>query len=1044
MKSKKSYIAISSKLMCLVLGIFICLNTAYASISVKFSVDLSQLVSQSKFNPTSDHVYIRGTFNSWGTTNPLTLESNSVYSTTIQLTENSYSEYKFFINTTGADNGGYERDFPLASSGNRKLSVTINSLVLPTVFYNDADMVLGKTTAHFNFYYTSQDEPIIDDFSKRLENNVQRVLTSLECIIPQKIDIYIYKDLQHLHSATGYYESADWATGSAWGKKLITLLSPVKFDYNASVEVLVHEFIHIANAWKTSVTLPNWINEGVATYYARQYAGKQDISDLIVAQGSKRTLQQIENDFSVGGYGYSYTIAYFIAKKHGEHALANFVGNMDYSALGYTDKIAFQTAWQQFLDVYTNTQTKVNVKFSVDMSSMIQSGYFNPNTNHVYLKGSFNSWGTSNQMIHETGNEFSVTIPLVQYALYNYKFWTDASSAPNSGWELAFDETFSGDRLLDLGNMPKTLSTKSFKCSTSLSKKILFDATRAQSAANADWVVDADVRNLNTSWTMSLGGTESNPQRIPTPAQSGITSVTSETYWDGGLSQWAVEMVKYNQNYTIETLPFGASITYGDATNAQDLSNYKTFISCEPNSMYTSNEKIAIMKFVKNGGGLFLVADHTVADRNGDGDDAVGVINDLLKNTPGYENVLGISVDSTNVSEIPSTNSAPLPASDPFLHGPMGEVTNFSFNNGGTFTINKSNNPTVKAVFYQNGYSNTGTSNIMMVSAAYGKGRVVVLGDSSPAEDGTGDPNDVLHSGWATYDNGKLIGNATIWLMNDATEYDSGITKIYDIQGQTADSPYKGQAGIKTTGVVTLAMSDRYFLQDGKGSWNGLYVYAPSNSVKVGDSIVVTGSITEYFNLTEMLTITQSDIISPCNTLPEPVLLAGTSSVSSEEYESVLVKVQNAPCINIDSPSGSYEWLLNDGSGTCVIDNLKYQYSPVLNAKYTVTGAVYYTFGNYKVEPRDANDIVQVTSTEVVPASSTAQLTVSLNTDHSILFLLNQPNDVSDISIIDMNARTVMKDVNRQKSINISNLSRGVYILKINSTSKVDTFKFIR
>ena len=62
----------------------------------------------------------------------------------------------------------------------------------------------------------------------------------------------------------------------------------------------------------------------------------------------------------------------------------------------------------------------------------------------------------------------------------------------------------------------------------------------------------------------------------------------------------------------------------------------------------------------------------------------------------------------------------------------------------------------------------------------------------------------------------------------------------------------------------------------------------------------------------------------------------------------------------------------------------------------------------------------------------------------NILFLLNQPNDVSDISIIDMNARTVMKDVNRQKSINISNLSRGVYILKINSTSKVDTFKFIK
>ena len=161
----------------------------------------------------------------------------------------------------------------------------------------------------------------------------------------------------------------------------------------------------------------------------------------------------------------------------------------------------------------------------------------------------------------------------------------------------------------------------------------------------------------------------------------------------------------------------------------------------------------------------------------------------------------------------------------------------------------------------------------MMACAAYGKGRVVVLGDSSPAEDGTGDPNDKLYIGWAKYDNGKLIGNATIWLMNDASGSASGITKIYNIQGQTADSPYKGQAGIKTTGIVTLAMSDRYFLQNGKGSWNGLYVYAPSNSVKVGDSIVVTGSITEYYNLTEMLTITKTDIISPGITFHEPVVL---------------------------------------------------------------------------------------------------------------------------------------------------------------------------
>ena len=50
--------------------------------------------------------------------------------------------------------------------------------------------------------------------------------------------------------------------------------------------------------------------------------------------------------------------------------------------------------------------------------------------------------------------------------------------------------------------------------STNAQIKILFDATKAEMAGNADWVIDAD----------SKSGGESNPQRIPTPAQSGITA----------------------------------------------------------------------------------------------------------------------------------------------------------------------------------------------------------------------------------------------------------------------------------------------------------------------------------------------------------------------------------------------------------------------------------------------------------------------------------------------------------------------------------------
>ena len=125
--------------------------------------------------------------------------------------------------------------------------------------------------------------------------------------------------------------------------------------------------------------------------------------------------------------------------------------------------------------------------------------------------------------------------------------------------------------------------------------KILFDATKAEMAANADWVVDADLYNLgyNSTGAMVVGASnEANPQRIPTLAQSGITSTTAETYWKGALSNWGIDLAR--RGYTIETLPYNGQITYGVTTNAQDLSNYKVFIMDEPNIKFTTAEKTEI------------------------------------------------------------------------------------------------------------------------------------------------------------------------------------------------------------------------------------------------------------------------------------------------------------------------------------------------------------------------------------------------------------------------------------------------------------------
>lgn len=299
--------------------------------------------------------------------------------------------------------------------------------------------------------------------------------------------------------------------------------------------------------------------------------------------------------------------------------------------------------------------------------------------------------------------------------------------------------------------------------------KILFDATKAETAGNADWVIDADAHNLiyNTStglpYTSAATGKQSNPQQVPTPAQSAITSTTTEAYWQGGISGWGVDCVK--KGYEVETLPYNGVISYGNSSNAQDLSHYKIFVVVEPNIVFSAAEKTAIINFVQNGGSLFMVSDHTVSDRNNDGWDSPAIWNDLFTNNGIVTNPFGMSFDLVNISG--SSTNLTTNANDSLIHGSFATVSQVLWSNGTTLTINPTINPTAKAAVYKSGASNTGNTNVMVAYARYGQGKVVAFGDSSPFDDGTGDPNDQLYNGYFTDAAGnhqKLIMNATIWL----------------------------------------------------------------------------------------------------------------------------------------------------------------------------------------------------------------------------------------------------------------------------------------
>lgn len=342
-----------------------------------------------------------------------------------------------------------------------------------------------------------------------------------------------------------------------------------------------------------------------------------------------------------------------------------------------------------------------------------------------FISGSTINWnGTALTTTFVSSTQLTATVPAANVAAAGSASVTVFTPAPGGGTSTATNFTISGT----VGG----------------AKKFLFDATKAETAGNADWVIDQDA----------------SPQRIPTPLQNTITAGTAETYWRGAISAWGIALAK--KGHTVETLPSTGTITYGSTTNAQDLSKYDVFVIDEPNIRFTAAEKVAILTFVQNGGGLFMVSDHTVSDRNNDGWDSPAIWNDLMNNNTVQNNPFGFVVDLTNFSQL-TGNVRTGSSSNVILNGSQGAVTQLDFHNGASVTINPAVNASVTGLIWKTGVAQN-NSNLMAASSTFGTGRVFIVTDSSPIDDGTGAAGNNLFNGWFTYSHVPLFMNASFWL----------------------------------------------------------------------------------------------------------------------------------------------------------------------------------------------------------------------------------------------------------------------------------------
>jgi hypothetical protein len=264
---------------------------------------------------------------------------------------------------------------------------------------------------------------------------------------------------------------------------------------------------------------------------------------------------------------------------------------------------------------------------------------------------------------------------------------------------------------------------------------------------------------------------------------------------------------------------------------------------------------------------------------------------------------------------------------------------------------------------------------------------------------------------------------------------------IADVQGELFASPLIEQV-VTVQGVITSASDYSYFIQDGSGPWNGVYVYDNTNLPAVGDNVILQGEVIEYYDLTEITNITYFETVSSGNDLPAAVeLTTGFIGTSGEPYEGCLVSITNAACTNTDLGFG--DAYFDDGTGDCMIDDMLYTPDPawVLGEYYSVTGVLTYTYEEYKIEPSSAADVsigmavgsIEVSVINIYPNPTVDVLNFRLNSN-------------SKAYIYDTNGRLVFtQDVaSGEVNLDVSGLRLGTYRVDCVSKTSIMRASFVK
>ncbi len=260
------------------------------------------------------------------------------------------------------------------------------------------------------------------------------------------------------------------------------------------------------------------------------------------------------------------------------------------------------------------------------------------------------------------------------------------------------------------------------------------------------------------------------------------------------------------------------------------------------------------------------------------------------------------------------------------------------------------------------------------------------------------------------------------------------LTAISDVQGTGSASPITGQT-VTISGIVSANFDGSYYIQSDSLPYSGVCIYNMQTG-KIGDSVVVTGKVVEYQNLTEMGSITDTYVYPAKNELKVPTVTIGEID---ESYEGMLVYLPKTTF----SEGGSYidydsnTFTLTDGTNSI---DVYCRYNSRMSGNTLPSGDVdvYAVVSQYKDNLQlliHSMDYINYTADSEAPVLSSLTVLsatqIQLNFDETLES--TSATNVENYSITnDITVESAVVLFNTKVILTVSEMPAGNYTLSIN------------